>query len=330
MSTAAPETRQDSATELLESYRVMKTIREFEERVSRHCALGEVPGFVHLYAGQEAVAVGVCSQLRNDDYIASTHRGHGHAIAKGLDIDGMMAEVLGRGTGLCKGKGGSMHIADLDHGVLGANGIVGGGIPLVPGAGLSAKIRGTDQVAVAFLGEGATNEGTFSESINLAAVWQAPCLFIVENNGYAESTGADFALNGVDPVRRADGFGVPGVQVDGNDYFAVRDAVAEAVARARAGGGPSLIEAKTARWYGHFEGDTQTYRAPGEIDALKRDNDPIVRFRAAVTDAGTVTAEQLDRIDEEVGRLVDEASRLAAAAPHPVAAELLTDVYKSY
>ena len=213
------ESIRPSREQLLEAYRVMRTIREFEERVHQHLAQGEIPGFVHLYAGQEAIAAGVCAVLRRDDYIASTHRGHGHAIAKGCDVKLMMAELFARRTGLCKGKGGSMHIADLTCGMLGANGVVGGGIPLVCGAGLSARIRGTDQVGVAFMGEGATNEGTFGESINLAAVWSAPCVFVVENNGYAESTGAGFALNGVEPHRRAVAYGIPGVKVDGFDFL---------------------------------------------------------------------------------------------------------------
>lgn len=329
-SVAATTGQTIGAAELLSGYRVMRTIRVFEERVSKHFALGDVPGFVHLYAGQEAVAAGVCSLLRRDDYISSTHRGHGHAIAKGCDVTAMMAEIFGRGTGLCKGKGGSMHIADLHQGILGANGIVGGGLPLTVGVGLSAKVRGTDQVGVSFLGEGATNEGTFAESLNLAAVWKAPCVFVVENNGYAESTGAAFALNGIDPYARAAGYGIPGVQVDGNDFFAVRAAAAEAIGRARGGGGPTLVECKTSRWYGHFEGDTQTYRAPGEIDALKRDHDPIIRFRDALAGSTEVTAGQLDEIDAEVAAAIEEAARAAKEAPPPKAAELTTDVYKTY
>jgi pyruvate dehydrogenase E1 component alpha subunit len=314
--------------ELASHYRVMRSIREFENRVHKHFALGEIPGFVHLYAGEEAIAAGVCAELRTDDYIGSTHRGHGHAIAKGCDVKLMMAEVFARSTGLCKGKGGSMHIADLDRGMLGANGVVGGGIPLICGVGLSAKIRGTDQVGVAFLGDGATNEGTFSESLNLAGVWDAPCIFVVENNGYAESTGAGFALNGVDPHERGAGFGVPAVAVDGTDFFAVRDAAREAVARARAGGGPSLIECRAGRFYGHFEGDTQTYRAPDEIELLKRDHDPLDRFREAA--APGLDAAATARIDEEVVTLLDEAIEGAREAPKPSARELMTDVYASY
>jgi pyruvate dehydrogenase E1 component alpha subunit len=331
MSTASLAASRDySVEDLQDAYRLMRTIREFEERVYRHFALGDIPGFVHLYAGQEAVAVGACSELRADDYISSTHRGHGHAIAKGCAVKGMMAELFGRATGLCKGKGGSMHIADLDHGMLGANGIVGGGLPLVVGVGLSAQIRGTDQVGVAFLGDGATNEGTFSESLNLAAVWQAPCVFVVENNGYAESTGAGFASNGVSPVQRADGYGIPGSKVEGTDYFAVRLAVAEAVGRARTGGGPSLIECETARWYGHYEGDTQTYRAPNEVEELKSNRDPLKWFREVVGSSGALAAEDLGRIDDEVVALLDAAIEEANAAPRPARSELTTDVYKSY
>jgi pyruvate dehydrogenase E1 component alpha subunit len=307
-------------------YRTMRTIREFETRVHRHFALGDIPGFVHLYAGEEAIAAGVCAELRLADYIASTHRGHGHAIAKGCDVKLMMAELFARRTGLCKGKGGSMHIADLDHGMLGANGIVGGGIPLVCGAALSAKVRGTDQVAVAFLGEGATNEGTFSETLNLAAVWKVPAVFVIENNGYAESTAAEWALNGVEPYRRADGYGVPGVRVDGLDFFAVRTAAMEAFERARRGEGPSVIECAASRFYGHFEGDSQTYRGADEIETLKRDRDPIERFRARAE----LVESRLREIDAEAEALLDEAIAEAAAAPKPGPADLTTDVYASY
>jgi pyruvate dehydrogenase E1 component alpha subunit len=322
---AAPELL--SAEELSHCYWQMRTIREFEERVHKHFALGEIPGFVHLYAGQEAVAVGVCAALRDDDYISSTHRGHGHAIAKGCDVKLMMAEVFARSTGLCKGKGGSMHIADLDCGMLGANGVVGGSLPLVAGVGLSVKVRGTDQVGVAFLGDGATNEGTFAESLNLAAVWKVPSIFVIENNGYAESTGVGFALNGVEPHTRAAGYNMPGVKVDGTDFFAVRAATAEAVERARRGGGPSVIECEAGRFYGHFEGDTQTYRAPGEIETLKRDHDPLDHFRAA---AGDALGDAIARIDAEVIALLDEAVEGAREAPEPTPPELLTDVYASY
>src|SRR6188472_2570856 len=228
--------------ELLQSYRVMRTIREFEDRLHTEFATGDIPGFVHLYAGEEAIAAGVCAHLGPDDYVASTHRGHGHAIAKGCDVKAMMAEIYGKQTGLCRGKGGSMHIADVDKGMLGANGIVGGGPPMICGVGLSAKVRGTTQVGVSFTGDGGSNQGTFLESLNLAGVWNLPCIFVVENDGYAEATSSQYHQSGVDVAKRADGFGIPGVVVDGHDYFAVREVAGEAIRRAREGGGPTLIE----------------------------------------------------------------------------------------
>lgn len=324
--TAAP----DSKEALLQAYRLMKTIREFEERAHREFATGEMPGFVHLYAGQEAVAVGTCANLREDDYIASTHRGHGHAIAKGCDVMGMMAELYGRATGLCRGKGGSMHIADLSTGMLGANGIVGGGPPLVCGVGLSAKVRGTDQVGVSFTGDGGSNQGTFLESLNLAAVWELPVVFVVENNGYAESTSSKFHQSGIDVAKRADGFGLPGVVVDGHDFFAVREAVGAAVQRARSGGGPSLVECKTDRFYGHFEGDQQKYRAPGEVERLREEKDCLKRFEQAVTEGGQLSAEELRAVDAEVAELIDRSVDEARSAPFPAVEELLTDVYVDY
>src|SRR3712207_4022741 len=202
---------------LLNSYRTMRTIREFEERLHVEFATGEIPGFVHLYAGEEAIAAGVCAHLNEEDYVASTHRGHGHAIAKGCDVKAMMAEIYGKANGLCKGKGGSMHIADLGQGMLGANGIVGGGPPLVCGVGLTARVKGTDHVAVSFTGDGGSNQGTFLESLNLAAAWHLPVIFVVENNGYAESTASQYHQSGIDVAKRADGFGLPGVVVDGFD-----------------------------------------------------------------------------------------------------------------
>ena len=323
---AAPDSRQA----LLEAYRLMKTIREFEERAHREFATGAMPGFVHLYAGEEAVAVGVCSNLTADDWIASTHRGHGHAIAKGCDVMGMMAELYGRRTGLCHGKGGSMHIADLSTGMLGANGIVGGGPPLVCGVGLSAKIRGTNQVGVAFTGDGGANQGTFLESLNLAAVWDLPVVFVVENNGYAESTSSQYHQSGIDVAKRADGFGLPGVVVDGHDFFAVREAAGAAIERARSGGGPSLVECKTDRFYGHFEGDQQKYRAPGEVERLREEKDCLKRFEQAVTEGGQLAADDLRAVDAQVAELIDRAVDAARSAPPPVVEDLLTDVYVTY
>lgn len=322
--------RELSKEQLLDAYRTMRTIREFEERLHTEFATGDIPGFVHLYAGEEAIAAGVCAHLDGDDYVASTHRGHGHAIAKGCDVKGMMKEIYGKAEGLCHGKGGSMHIADLDKGMLGANGIVGGGPPLVCGVGLSAKVRGTEQVAVSFTGDGGSNQGTTLESMNLAAVWDLPVVFVIENNGYAEATSTNFSTKGLDIAKRADGFGIPGVVVDGHDFFAVHEAAGEAIKRAREGGGPSLIECKVNRYYGHFEGDAQTYRGENEVENIRKEKDCLMLFRQRVTSADLVEEEDLDKIDEEVGQLIDEAVEEGQAAPEPGEDDLLTDVYVSY
>src|SRR4051794_17860213 len=316
--------------ELLAAYRVMRTIREFEERLHDEFATGEIPGFVHLYAGEEAIAAGVMAHLGPDDYIVSTHRGHGHAIAKGCDVHGMMAEIYGKQTGLCHGKGGSMHIADVDKGMLGANGIVGGGPPMICGVGLSAKVRRTKQIGVSFTGDGGSNQGTFLESLNLAGIWDLPCIFVVENNGYAEATASQYHQGGVDVAKRADGFGIPGVVVDGHDFFAVHEVAGEAIRRARAGGGPTLIECKVNRYYGHFEGDAQTYRAPNEVEDVRAARDCLDELRRRVTSGGVVDDAELDAVDAEAARLVDEAVAEAKAAPEPPASELVTDVYVSY
>jgi acetoin:2,6-dichlorophenolindophenol oxidoreductase subunit alpha len=327
---APPASGELTKDQLLEAYRVMRTIREFEERLHTEFATGEIPGFVHLYAGEEAIAAGVCAHLGSDDYVASTHRGHGHSIAKGCDVAAMMAEIYGKQDGICHGKGGSMHIADLSKGMLGANGIVGGGPPLVCGVGLTAKVRGSDKVAVSFTGDGGSNQGTFLESLNLAAAWHLPVVFVVENNGYAESTSPNFHQNGVDLIKRADGFGLPGISVDGFDFFAVHEAAGEAIARARSGGGASLIECKGMRYYGHFEGDQQTYRAPGEVDELRRTRDCLEAFSRRVTEAGMVDDDDLAAIDAAVATLIDDAVAQAKAAADPTPDELLTDVYLSY
>ena len=315
---------------LLTAYRTMRTIREFEERLHVEFATGEIPGFVHLYAGEEASGVGVCMHLDDRDRIASTHRGHGHCIAKGCDVDGMMAEIYGRKNGLCAGKGGSMHIADLNKGMMGANGIVGGGPPLICGAGLAAKQLGTGGVAIAFVGDGGSNQGTTFESLNLASVWNLPCIFVVENNGYAESTSSKWSIACDDAADRASGFNMPGVVVDGHDFFAVYEAAGEAVKRAREGGGPSLIECKLNRYYGHFEGDAQTYRGPDEVRKLRESRDCLHLFRDKVIAAALVDAAGLEAIDKEAEALVDGAVSKAKAAPPPAANDLLTDVYVSY
>ena len=235
---------------LLQAYRTMRTIRDFEECLHAEFAKGDIPGFVHLYAGEEAAGTGIMMHLGDKDRIASTHRGHGHCIAKGVDPRAMMAEIYGKASGSCRGKGGSMHIADLSKGMMGANGILGAGAPLACGAGLAAKYRGDGSVAISFVGDGASNQGTFLESLNLAAVWNLPVIFVVENNGYAESTSRDYATAVDSYVDRAAGFGLPGVTVDGLDFFAVYEAAGEIIKRAREGGGPALLECKMVRMYG--------------------------------------------------------------------------------
>jgi pyruvate dehydrogenase E1 component alpha subunit len=325
---AAPALDLDRAA-LLEMYERMMQIRVFEDLAGKNFAAGLVPGFVHLYAGEEAVAVGICSQLTNRDYITSTHRGHGHCIAKGVDIDGMVAELMGKSTGICKGKGGSMHIADVDKGMLGANGIVGGGIPLACGAALTAKSLGTGGVAVCFFGDGASNQGTFHEGLNLASIWNLPVVFVCENNGYAESTPVRYHCSASDIANRASAYEIPGVVVDGLDVFAVYEAAAEAIARARRGEGPTLLETKTYRYYGHFQGDQVTYRTTEELEAYKQ-RDPIQSLRSAILDRGIATTDELDAIDARVTKQLDDAWDAAKAAPFPAPEEALTDVYVTY
>ncbi len=315
---------------LLDAYHRMKSIREFEERIHVENTTGEIPGFVHLYAGQEAVATGVCLQLRDSDYIGSTHRGHGHSIAKGCDIEAMMLEIYGKKGGLCAGKGGSMHIADFEKGMLGANAIVGGNPPLVIGAALTAKVKGTDGVAVSFSGDGASNQGTTFEAMNMAVVLKLPVVFIFENNGYGEGTGCDYAVGADSIAKRAESFGMPAVSVDGTDFFAVEAAAREAVTRARTGQGPSAIEASAMRFYGHFEGDPQAYRSADELVELRETGDCLKIFRAKVEKDQLVTADALDQIDREVADLIDEAVDKARKADFPTSDDLLTDVYVSY
>ncbi len=323
------ERRALTPEQLMSVYRTMRSIREFEERVHAEFATGEIPGFVHLYAGEEASAVGICSNLDDRDTIASTHRGHGHCIAKGVNVSEMMAEIYGRKTGSCHGKGGSMHIADLSKGMLGANGIVGGGPPLICGTALAAKIKGTGGVSVAFFGDGASNQGTTLESMNLASVWNLPAIFIAENNGYAEATSSTWSVASDNIADRAAGFGMPGVIVDGFDFFAVYETASEAVSRAREGGGPTLIEMKFTRYFGHFEGDQQTYRA-GEVEHARAELDCLKRFAARVIETGELARSDLDAVDAEVATMIDKAVDDAKAAPLPTEADLLTDVYARY
>lgn len=315
---------------LIKAYRDMYTIRSFEERVQQEFSKGGIPGFVHLYAGQEASAVGVCSHLGAKDYIASTHRGHGHSIAKGCDVVGMMRELFGRQGGLCGGKGGSMHIADLDRGMLGANGIVGGGPPLVIGAALAAKTLGTGTVAVSFTGDGGSNQGTTFEAMNMAVVLKLPAIFVFENNQYGEGTGHDYAVGSRDIAGRAGGFGLPSVKVSGDDFFTVHEAAREAVERARAGGGPSAIEVDTVRFYGHHSGDAQLYRGKDEVKRLREERDCLRNFRRRVGEAGLLDKATLAGIEEEVAALIDRAVDAARAAPPPAETELMRDVYVAY
>ncbi len=316
--------------QLLQAYRTMRTIREFEERLHVDFGRGDIPGFVHLYAGEEAAGTGILMHLGDGDRVASTHRGHGHCIAKGVDVVSMMKEIYGRSGGACNGKGGSMHIADLSKGMLGANGILGAGAPLACGAALAARYRGKGEVAISFVGDGASNQGTFLESLNLAAVWNLPVIFVVENNGYAESTSRDYGVAVDSYVDRAAGFGLPGVTVDGTDFFAVHEAAGEIIGRARRGGGPALLECKMVRFYGHFEGDAQTYRGAGELDDIRANKDCLRKFSAAVAAAGVLSADELKAIDHEVLGLIERAVAEAKAAPLPTVADLTTDVYVTY
>jgi len=319
-----------SKAALLAAYRTMRTIREFEERLHVDFGRGDIPGFVHLYAGEEAAATGIISHLGDGDRIASTHRGHGHCIAKGVNVVEMMKEIYGKKGGSCHGKGGSMHIADLSKGMMGANGILGAGAPLACGAALAAKFRKKGEVAISFVGDGASNQGTFLESLNLAAVWNLPAVFVVENNGYAESTSRDYAVAVDSYVDRAAGFGLPGITVDGTDFFAVYEAAGEIIRRAREGGGPSLLECKMVRFHGHFEGDAQTYRGPGEMEDIRANHDCLKKFRAQVTRTGLIEEAALRAIDQEVLALIEDAVAQAKVAPLPTGADLTTDVYVAY
>jgi pyruvate dehydrogenase E1 component alpha subunit len=321
---------QFSRGQLMDAYRRMRTIREFEERINVEFLNGHIPGFVHLYAGEEASAVGVCMHLDDRDTIASTHRGHGHCIAKGCDVQGMMLEIFGKAGGLCGGKGGSMHIADLERGMLGANAIVGGNPPLAVGAALTAKTLGTDRIAVSFCGDGGSNQGTTFEAMNMAVVLQLPIVFVIENNGYGEGTGAEYHVGSKDIARRAEGFGLPAVAVDGTDFFAVYEAMGVAAGRARSGGGPSFIEARCMRFYGHFVGDPQTYRSKEELENCRQTGDPLVNFRRRVLEEKLLSESELDAADNGIRDQIEAAVRAAQAAPFPALSELTTDVYVSY
>jgi pyruvate dehydrogenase E1 component alpha subunit len=311
---------------MLEMYDRMLTIRLFESRVIELFREGVIRGSTHTYIGMEANAVGACSALRSDDYITSTHRGHGHCIAKGGDVRMMMAELLGKSTGYCKGKGGSMHIADLDVGILGANGIVGGGIGIATGAGLSSKMRNSGQVAVCFFGEGGINQGAFHENANMASNWKLPVIYFCENNQYAMSTSVSNATSALDIAERANSYNMPGYNVDGMDVLAVFEATERAVERARAGGGPTLIASKTYRFEGHNIGDAQPYRAKGEVEEWKK-RDSIERLEDYLRQEGIATQADTDKIRQAVEARIEEAVEFARASPEPELSTLEDDIY---
>ncbi|WP_398440842.1 thiamine pyrophosphate-dependent dehydrogenase E1 component subunit alpha [Sedimentibacter sp.] len=307
-------------------YETMLKIRKFESRAKDLFAEGKIPGFVHLYIGEEAVATGACANLNNDDYITSTHRGHGHIIAKGGNLDNMMAELFGKETGYCKGKGGSMHIADATKGILGANGIVGAGHNIAVGAGLAAQYKKTGQVCVCFFGDASTNQSTFHEALNLASVWKLPVVFVCENNGYGISVSQERHQAITDVSVRATAYNIPGITVDGNDVFAVYEAVGEAVARARKGQGPTLIECKTYRHRGHFEGDMTVYRTNDELEAwLKKD--PIPRIEKYMVENNIMTQDEIKKQIAYVENMVKEAESFADKSDVPALESALEDVY---
>lgn len=313
--------------QLLDFYETMVKIRFFEERVEKLFLAGEIPGFVHLYIGEEAIATGVCANLRKDDYIESTHRGHGHTLAKGADLNGAMAEIFGKATGLCKGKGGSMHIADFSVGMLGANGVVGGGFNLAVGAALANKMKGQDNVAVVFFGDGASNRGTFHEAANMASAWKLPVIFLNENNEWASTTPTSSLTSVKNISDRAVGYDMPGITINGNDVFKVYETVKEAVERARQGGGPTLIECKTYRIKGHFVGDPEMYRTKEEVQSRFEKDDPIKNFEKKVLAEGLLTKADLSNIEEKVLKAIEEAIEFARQSPYPDPSELYTDLY---
>jgi TPP-dependent pyruvate/acetoin dehydrogenase alpha subunit len=319
-----------SRDRLIETYRTMRTIRGFEQTLNELSQAGRVPGFLHLYAGEEAIAAGVCGALGDNDYVTSTHRGHGHSIAKGVDLNAMMAEIFGKSAGICRGKGGSMHIADVGKGMLGANGIVGAGIPLAIGAALSAKVRKTGGVAIAFFGDGASNQGAFHESVNIASILKLPVIFVIENNGYGEATPVEYHVNIRDLAVRAASYGVPGVIADGMDFFDVFEKASTAIERAKRGEGPTLIECKTYRYFGHYVGDPLTYRTKEETEKVRASRDPLDGFEKRVVSEGKVSASELRAVDDQVSKAIAEAVKFAEASPAPGVSELLTDVYVNY
>ena len=307
-------------------YKTMVKIRRFEEKVIQLYADGEIPGFMHIYVGEEAVAGGICAALNKEDYITSTHRGHGHCIAKGGRIDLMMAELFGRKTGYCKGKGGSMHIADLDIGILGANGIVGGGLPIAAGTGAGIKYKGERKVCACFFGDGATNIGPFHEACNLASTWELPVIFVCENNQFAQATPQSEHQKIKDVARRAMAYDMPAVTVDGNDVVKVYEAADKAAEDARQGKGPTFIECKTYRWRGHWEGDPQPYRTAEDV-ARWKEKCPIIRFKDYLVTNKISTEQILDKIEKEVARELEQAVEFARKSPLPDVQEAYSDVF---
>jgi pyruvate dehydrogenase E1 component alpha subunit len=314
---------------LLWMYETMVLIRRFEEQARREADAGKLRG-MHSSIGQEAVPTGVCAHLRDDDYVLGTHRSHHHCIAKGVDIGEMMAELMGKATGTNKGKGGTMHIADINKGMLGANGVVGSSIPVATGAGLSARIRGTTQVSVAFFGDGASGQGTLHESMNLASIWNLPVLFVCENNRYAEATPFEYSVAGASIAKRAAGYDMPGITVDGQSALAVFEVAREAVRRARSGEGPTLIEAQTYRYHGHFGADDPLlYRTQEEEDFYEQ-KDCVARLKAHILEHGAGTEIELEVIERKAAEAVEKATQFADESPFPHADELITEVYVSY
>ncbi|MPZ22051.1 MAG: pyruvate dehydrogenase (acetyl-transferring) E1 component subunit alpha [Dehalococcoidia bacterium] len=320
-------TRNLPQSSALDVYRTMVTIREFEEAAGKLMARAQIPGAVHLYVGQEAIAAGVCTQLNDDDYITSTHRGHGHLIAKAGDIRLMYAELFGKATGYCHGKGGSMHVADIGIGMLGANGIVGGGAPIAVGAAYTAMVKGNGQVAICFMGDGASNHGTFHEAANLAASRRLPCIFVFENNLYGEWTPQNKHQAIEDIATRAAGYGMPGEIADGQDVTSVYAAAATAIQRARRGDGPTLLEFKTYRYYDHVGIDSGSKSRPAEEIEHWRSRDPLLLFSEKMRTAGLIDRDREQLIEAEVRESIEEAIRFAEESPDPEPTDLLVDVY---
>lgn len=320
-------TVEKSKEELMHLVHQMWQIRYFDEKVDEYFARGMIHGTTHLCVGQEATAAGACAMLQDGDKITSTHRGHGHCIASGADVNRMMAELFAKATGYCKGKGGSMHIADVEKGNLGANGIVGGGIPIAVGSALRAKMKGQNDVTLCFFGDGASNEGSFHEAINLASIWQLPVIFFCENNQYGMSGPVKEMINIENIGERAAAYGIPGEVVEGNDLWAVMEATEKAVERARKGEGPTLIEAKTYRWKGHSKSDAKKYRTKEEEQYWRSEKDPIQLTYRRLIDEGIATQEELDALQQQAKEEIEEAVRFALESPEPELDTLELDVY---